>query len=87
MLKCGGWFHSAGAAFCEILSFFSAVRLGWAFRVFGVLDVAVTLGFAFQAVASELCFHDKFQLKNDFGGWECAQDVSKSFQKVWCKFC
>ena len=27
--------------------------------VFGVLDVAVTLGFAFQGVASKLCFRDK----------------------------
>ena len=28
----------------------------WCFRVW---DVAVTLGFAFQAVASKLCFRDK----------------------------
>ena len=31
--------------------------------VFGVLDVAVTLGFAFQGVASKQCFPDKSQLK------------------------
>ena len=30
---------------------------------FGVLDMAVTLGFAFQGVASKLCFRDKSQLK------------------------
>ena len=30
------------------------------------LDVAVTLGFAFQAVASKLCFRDKSQLKLRF---------------------
>ena len=46
---------------------------------FGVLDVAVTtLGFAFQALASKLCFDDKSQLKCEFGGWECAQNVSRS---------
>ena len=32
-------------------------------RVFGVLDVAVPLGLAFQGVASKLCFRDKSQLK------------------------
>ena len=31
--------------------------------VLGVLDVAVPLGFAFQAVASKLCFRDKSQLE------------------------
>ena len=31
--------------------------------VLGVLDVAVPLGFAFQGVASKLCFRDKSQLK------------------------
>ena len=49
-------------------------------RVFGVLDVAVPLGFAFQGVASKLCFRDKSQLNGDFGGWECALNGSKSFQ-------
>ena len=47
------------AAFC-------VVTLGLAFEggVFGVLGVAVTLGFAFQGVASKkLCFRDKSQLK------------------------
>ena len=33
-------------------------------RVFGALDVAVPLGFAFQGVASsKLCFRDQSQLK------------------------
>ena len=49
-------------------------------RVFGVLDVAVPLGFAFQSVASKLCFRDKSQLKWRFDGWECALNGSKSFQ-------
>ena len=37
----------------------------WRFEggAFGVLDVAVTLGFALQAVASKLCFRDRSQLK------------------------
>ena len=50
--------------------------------VFGVLDVAATLGSALRAVASKLCFRDKSQLtdEHDFGGCECAQHVSKSFQ-------
>ena len=44
---------------------YGAVLLGLAIesRVFGVLDVAVPLGFAFQGVASKLCFRDKSQLK------------------------
>ena len=32
-------------------------------RVFGALDVAVPLGFAFQGAASKLCFRDQSQLK------------------------
>ena len=64
MLKCGGRFHCAGIAFCEIRTF---LRSHWDWRlesgVFGVLDVAVTLGFALQGVASKLCFRDTFQLK------------------------
>ena len=45
------------------------------------------LGFAFQGVASKLGFRDTSQLKwrfwmilDDFGGWECALNGSKSFQ-------
>ena len=45
-----------------------------------MLDVAVPLGFAFQGVASKLCFRDKSQVKWRFGGWECAQHGLKSFQ-------
>ena len=40
--------------------------------VFGVLDVALTLGFAFQGVASKLCFRDKSQLKWRYG-WKSFQ--------------
>ena len=35
----------------------------WRVVLFGVLDVAVPLGFAFQGVASKRCFRDKPQLK------------------------
>ena len=50
-------------------------------RVFGVLDVAVPLGFAFQGVASKLCFRDKSQLKCRFWWMGVyAQNGSKSFQ-------
>ena len=41
---------------------YCAVPLGLESRVFGVLDVPVPLGFAFQGVASKLCFRDKSQL-------------------------
>ena len=56
-----------GAAFCEMGSFHWDWRLDGG--VSGVLDVAVTWGFAFQAVASKLCFGDKSQPHGDFGGW------------------
>ena len=45
---------------------FVGVPLGLAFGescFFGVLDVAVPLGFACQGVASKRCFRDKSQLK------------------------
>ena len=45
-----------------------------------MLDVGVTLGLAFQAVASKLCFVTGLSSNGDFGGWECAQNMSKSFQ-------
>ena len=42
----------------------SSIGIGvWKSGVFGVLDVAVPLGFAFQGVASKLCFRDKSELK------------------------
>ena len=45
------------------LAFGESCFWGWESRVFGVLDVAVPLGFALQGVASKLCFRDKSQLK------------------------
>ena len=51
--------------------------------VFGVLDVAVTLGFAFQGVASKLCVRDQSQLKLRFW-WMgvCSEHVETP--NVWC---
>ena len=40
----------------------------------------MTLGLAFQGVASKLCFVTSLSSNDDFGGWECAQNVPKSFQ-------
>ena len=48
--------------------------------VCGVLDVAVTLGFVFQAVASRCVFVTSLSSKADFGGWVSAQNVSEPFQ-------
>ena len=42
--------------------------------------MAVTLGFAFQAVAWKLCFCNKSPLSGDFCGWGCAEHESKFFQ-------
>ena len=60
--------------------------------VFGVLDVAVTLGFAFQGVASKLCFRDKSQLKwielailADGSVLRTCRSHSK--RVVWCNLC
>ena len=53
---------------------FCAVTLGLAFGengVFGVLDVAVTVGFAFQGVASKLCVRDAILVRS-LGG-RCRQ--------------
>ena len=57
-------------------------------RVFGVLDVAVPLGFAFQGVASKLCFRDKSQLKCILdSGSVLRTGRNHSKRVVWCKFC
>ena len=50
--------------------------------VFGVLDVAVPLGFAFQGVASKICFRDKSQLRFWWMG-ECSGRV-EIVPNVWC---
>ena len=63
------------AVFCAV----TLGLIGVSRVVFLGLDVAVTLGFSFQAVASKLCFRDKSQPNGDFGGWECAQNVPKPF--------
>ena len=72
------WFERS-AAYC-------AVPLGLAFgsRVFGVLDVAVPLGFAFQGVASKLCFRDKSQLKWRFSWMGVCSERVEIILNVWC---
>ena len=53
-------------------------------RVFGVLDVAVPLGFAFQGVASKLCFRDKSQLKWRFWWMGVCSERVEIIPNVWC---
>ena len=52
--------------------------------VFGVLDVAVKLGFAFQGVASKLCFRDKSQLKRRFWWMAVCSERVEIIPNVWC---
>ena len=57
-------FRCTGAAFCGICRLLrSSIGISVWRVVFGVLDVAVPLRFAFQGVASKLGFRDKSQLK------------------------
>ena len=51
--------------------------------VFGVL-VAVTLGFAFQGVASKLCFRDKSQLKCRFWWMGVCSECVEIIPNVCC---
>ena len=74
-------FHCAGAAFCEIRSL---LRSSIGISVFGVLDVAVPLGFAFQGVASKLCFRDKSQLKCRFWTLGVRSERVEIIPNVWC---
>ena len=53
-------------------------------RVFGVLDVAVPLGFTFQGVASKLCFRDKSQLKWRFWWMGVCSERVEIIPNVWC---
>ena len=53
-------------------------------RVFGVLDVAAPLGFAFQGVASKLCFRDKSQLKCRFWWMGVCSERVEIIPNVWC---
>ena len=52
--------------------------------VFGVLDVAVPLGFEFQGVVSELCFRDKSQLKCRFWTLGVCSERVEIIPNVWC---
>ena len=53
-------------------------------RVFGVLDVAVPLGFAIQGVASKLCFRDKSQLKWQLWWMGVCSERVEIIPNVWC---
>ena len=57
--------------------------------MFGVLDVAVPLAFAFQGVAPKLCFRDKSQLKMPIlvDGSMLRTGRNHSKRVVWCKIC
>ena len=63
-----------------------AAPLGLAFgeSCFGVLDVAVPLGFAFQGVAPKLCFRDKSQLKWRFWWMGVCSERVEIIPNVWC---
>ena len=52
--------------------------------MFGVLDVAVPWGFAFQGVASKLCVRDKSQLKVRFWWMGVCSARVESIPNVWC---
>ena len=60
-----------------------AVPLGLAFGEW-VLDMAVPLGFAFQGVASKLCFRDKSQLKCRFWWMGVCSERVEIIPNVWC---
>ena len=73
MLKSGG---CAQAQRFVRSAVFGAVTLGLAF----VLDVAVTLGFAFQVLLRSCVFVTRLSSNGEFGGWERTQNVSTLFQ-------
>ena len=75
-------FRCTGAEFCEICSLLrSSIGISvWESRVFGVLDVAVPLGFAFQ----KLGFRDKSQLKWRFWWMAVCSERVEIIPNVWC---
>ena len=79
-------FRCTGAAFCEIRRLLrSSIGISvWRVVFFGVLDVAVSLGFAFQSVASKLGFRDKSQLKWRFWWMGVCSERVEIIPNVWC---
>ena len=75
-----------GQRFCELRSFLhSSIGIGvWRVVLLGCLDVAVPLGFAFQGVASKLCFRDKSQLKWRFWWMGVCSERVEAIPNVWC---
>ena len=79
-------FRCTGAVVCEIRSLLRSssgisVRRG---VYFGVLDVAVPLEFAFQGVASKLCFRDNSQVKWRFWWMGVCSARVETIPNVWC---
>ena len=81
-------FRCTGAAFCEIRSLLrSSIGVSvWRVVFLGcsVLDVAAPWGFAFQGVASKLCFRDKSQLKCRFWWMGVCSERVEIIPNVWC---
>ena len=65
MLKCGGSFHCAGTAFCEMVSFSAQVTLGLAFGewCFWGVGCGCDIGIGVSGCCIEAVFRDKSQLK------------------------
>ena len=70
-------FRCTGAAFCEIRSL---LRSSIGISIWRV----VFLGFAFQGVASKLCFRDKSQLKCRFWWMGVCSERVEIIPNVWC---
>ena len=70
----------------ETASFLRKSHWDWRLEggVLGVLDVAVTLGFAFKGDASKLCFRDNFQLKWRFWWMRACSERVEVTPNVWC---
>ena len=82
-------FRCAGAGVCEIRSVLRS-SIGISVRRVVFLgcwmwhDVAVPLGFAFQGVASKLCFREKFQVKWRFWWMGVCSERIEIIPNVWC---
>ena len=77
-------FRCTGAAFCEIRSFLrSSIGIS-VWRVVFLCWMAVPLGFAFQGVASKLCFCDKSQLKWRFWWMGVCSERVEIIPNLWC---
>ena len=85
-LKCGGWFHCAGAAFCEIRSFLrSHIGIGvWRVVFLGCWMWLWHWDLRFRLLLWSGVFVTSLSSNGDFGGWACAQNVVEIIPNVWC---